>query len=233
MLVNIHIGVEEEQYYEENTLLIHHALKPFAPRFKGLGVEYEDAFQIASIAFSKSYRGFDPSGFTSGKGKFSTYAVPYMQGAIRNLLTRELTSVKYSRGITDNYHKAYFQELLEETPIVISDKLGISVSLAVGVLEYHRNRTLAYLDKPVNTVPGGDGEQVMVLDTIEDNRDGSADYLEDFMSGLPPRHQDTLRLRLEGLSQAEIGQALNVSQAEISRKLKKIGQAFKAYMSPN
>ena len=51
-----------------------------AARYNGRGVEYDDLYQVASLALVKALDRFDPE-----KGvKFSTFATPTMIGEIKN-----------------------------------------------------------------------------------------------------------------------------------------------------
>lgn len=57
----------------------------------------------------------------------------------------------------------------------------------------------------------------------------TAILIKDFIQKLPDKLKQTLRLRLQGYDQREIGRILGVDQTMISRRLKKIRELFNKY----
>lgn len=94
---------------EKNLGLVHHIVK----RFLGRGIDAEDLFQIGSIGLMKAIDKFD----LSYDVRFSTYAVPMIQGEIKRFL-RDDGMVKVSRTLKENGWK------VRQSMDRLSQKLG-------------------------------------------------------------------------------------------------------------
>lgn len=94
---------------EKNLGLVHHIVK----RFLGRGMDPEDLFQIGCIGLMKAVDKFD-LGFDV---RFSTYAVPMIQGEIKRFL-RDDGLVKVSRTLKENGFR--IRRAIDE----LSQKLG-------------------------------------------------------------------------------------------------------------
>ena len=82
-----------EKLIEENLGLVRHIVK----RFAGRGYDMEDLFQIGCIGLMKAIDKFD----LTFEVRFSTYAVPMIQGEIKRFL-RDDGMVKVSRTLKEN-----------------------------------------------------------------------------------------------------------------------------------
>ncbi len=116
-----------ETLIEENLGLVRHIVK----RFVGRGYDAEDLFQIGCIGLMKAIDKFD----LHFEVRFSTYAVPMIQGEIKRFL-RDDGMVKVSRTLKENGWKvkqaaqrlsqaygreATLQELSEATDLSVED----------------------------------------------------------------------------------------------------------------
>ncbi|MDE7246352.1 MAG: sigma-70 family RNA polymerase sigma factor, partial [Lachnospiraceae bacterium] len=116
-----------EVLIEENLGLVRHIVK----RFVGRGYDLEDLFQIGCIGLIKAIDKFD----LQFQVRFSTYAVPMIQGEIKRFL-RDDGMVKVSRTLKENGWKirqaaqrlsqlygreATLQELSVETALSVED----------------------------------------------------------------------------------------------------------------
>ena len=99
-----------ERLIEENLGLVRHIVK----RFIGRGYDAEDLFQIGCIGLIKAIDKFD----LQFEVRFSTYAVPMIQGEIKRFL-RDDGMVKVSRTLKENGFKVRqtTQKLLQELGI--------------------------------------------------------------------------------------------------------------------
>lgn len=81
---------EEEltQFFRDNELLIHTAVK----EFKSSGMEYDDLVQEANIGFMLGLRGFDPE----RGAQLSTYCYKCAQNQIRMLLRRNRSKGRFA-----------------------------------------------------------------------------------------------------------------------------------------
>ena len=101
--------VSLDQIVRDNQRLLHHVLKRFATADE----PYEDLLQVANLGLIKAVQRFDP-----GKGvRFSTYAVPVVEGEVRHHL-RDSLLLRQPRWVKKIYHE------IEEAVGALSKKLG-------------------------------------------------------------------------------------------------------------
>ena len=103
-----------ETLIEENLGLVRHIVK----RFAGRGYDMEDLFQIGCIGLMKAIDKFD----LHYEVRFSTYAVPMIQGEIKRFL-RDDGMVKVSRTLKENGWK------IKQAAERLSQKLGREATL--------------------------------------------------------------------------------------------------------
>ena len=94
-------GDEEarQQYIEGNLRLVLSVIRRFANSSENL----DDLFQIGCIGLIKAIDNFN----TAMMVKFSTYAVPMIQGEVRRYL-RDSGSIRVSRSLKDTAYKAIY-----------------------------------------------------------------------------------------------------------------------------
>jgi len=101
--------VSLDQIVRDNQRLLHHVLKRFATADE----PYEDLLQVANLGLIKAVQRFDPS-----KGvRFSTYAVPLIEGEVRHHL-RDSLLLRQPRWVKKVYHE------IEEAVGVLTRRLG-------------------------------------------------------------------------------------------------------------
>ncbi len=152
-----------EQYIEGNLRLVLSVIK----RFSQSNENVDDLFQIGCIGLIKAIDNFD----STLNVKFSTYAVPMIQGEIR-LFLRDNNAIRVSRSLKDTAYKAIYakealtkQHLKEPTIEEISSEIGIStedISYALDAIQ-----TPMSLYEPIFT-DGGD--TLYVMDQISDKK---------------------------------------------------------------
>ena len=188
-----------------------------AGRFRGRGVEYEDLFQAGCLGLLQAAERFD-----QGRGvKFSTYAVPLILGEMRRLF-REGGAVRVSRGLRDLGRKVQREAdrareggrpapSLEE----LARKLGVSperAALALGALQ-----------PPLSLTAGEEGETWEI--PVEAPEEGMTEWLTLYgaMERMDPGDRELLRLRyFLGKTQTQTGEALGMTQVQVSRREKKL-----------
>ena len=85
-----------DQIVRDNQRLLHHVLKRFATADE----PYEDLLQVANLGLIKAVQRFDPT-----KGvRFSTYAVPVIEGEVRHHL-RDSLLLRQPRWVKRVYHE--------------------------------------------------------------------------------------------------------------------------------
>lgn len=183
-------------------------------RFEGRGVEYEELFSAGCLGLTKAINRFDGSRGT----QFSTYAFPVIAGELKRLFRdggavrvsrslREL-SVKISRLNSESGGEltvSLLAERLNESPERIAEAIGSSrlpFSLSAGCG-----------DEPPLEIPVDD-----IQEEITERLS-----LRQALSGLDESERRLISLRyFQNKTQTETAEVLHTSQAQVSRREKKI-----------
>ena len=204
--------------------------RSLARRFANRGEPIDDLVQVASMGLLKAIDRFDPE----RNIQFTTYAVPTIVGELRRYFRDRAATIRVPRGLRERSYvlNTVMQKFLQEqgrapTIAEISQITGISEEDVIEGLESSEASTLASLDSRTE-----DGE-LSLLDVIGDE-DKTLGLLDDrlslagAMSGLDEREQKLLYLRfVEGLSQSEIAERLDISQMHVSRLLRQTLQTLR------
>ncbi|MCH5249123.1 MAG: SigB/SigF/SigG family RNA polymerase sigma factor [Lachnospiraceae bacterium] len=231
-----------EKLIEENLGLVRHIVKRFLDR----GYDAEDLFQIGCIGLMKAIDKFD----LSFEVKFSTYAVPMIQGEIKRFL-RDDGMVKVSRTLKENGWKikqaseklahlygrdATLNELSEETELSIEDiVLALDANVEVESIYksvYQSDGNEIYLVDQVVGEIGGVGHSVLegslhggggICEDTEKERLLNHMLLEQLLEGLEEKERELIDLRyFQDKTQVEVAKKLGISQVQVSRMEKKI-----------
>lgn len=188
-------------------------------RFANRGESMDDLFQVGCIGLIKAIKNFN----TDLNIKFSTYAVPMIQGELQRFL-RDYAPVRVSRSMRDTAYKAMLaREKLqtelnrEPKPEEIAKELGVPKSTVVIALEAVATPISLY--DPVYS----DGtDTVYVMDQIGD-RNTESDWIDeicfkDSIASLSAREKKILNMRfIRGMTQTEVAEEIQISQAQVSR----------------
>lgn len=201
-----------------------------ARRFVNRGEPLDDLVQVASMGLLKAIDRFDPE----RNVQFTTYAVPTIIGELRRYFRDRSSAIRVPRGLRERSYmlNTAIQKFSQEngrSPNVseIASALGISEEDVIEGLESNEATMIASLD---TTSEGGD---LSLLDMMggEDKTLRLLDErlsLAGAMSNLDSREQNLLYLRfIEGLSQTEIADRLNISQMHVSRLLRRSLQSLR------
>ena len=231
-----------EKLIEENLGLVRHIVKRFLDR----GYDAEDLFQIGCIGLMKAIDKFD----LSFEVKFSTYAVPMIQGEIKRFL-RDDGMVKVSRTLKENGWKikqaseklshlygrdATLNELSEETELSIEDiVLALDANVEVESIYksvYQSDGNEIYLVDQVVGEVGGVGHSVLegslhggggICEDTEKERVLNHMLLEQLLESLEEKERELIDLRyFQDKTQVEVAKRLGISQVQVSRMEKKI-----------
>ena len=189
-------------------------------RFIQNGEDPDDLFQIGCIGLIKALDNFD----ISLNVKFSTYAVPMIMGEIRRFL-RDNGQIRVSRSLRDTAYKAiYARERLakekQKEPTIgeIAAEIGIDKKDIVFALDAIQSPVSLF--EPVYS---NGKDTLYVMDQISDNKSTEEKWknniaLREAVSRLPEREREIIRLRfLDGKTQMEVAEMVNISQAQVSR----------------
>jgi RNA polymerase sigma-B factor len=220
-------GTHEYQYARNTLIEMNMSLVHFAARRFGRRGEVEDMIQVGMIGLIKAIDRFE----LTRENEFTTFAVPYIVGEIKRFFRDTTWAVHVPRRLQE------LRTELARAKDVLGAKLGRDP--AVAELAAHLDRSE---DEVVEGLIAANGYTTDSLDMPYDSGDGSAkrvtfadtfgacdpsmELVEDLtslaplVSGLDDRERRILRMRFgEELTQAQIGEALGVSQMHVSRLL--------------
>ena len=201
-----------------------------ARRYAGRGIEYDDLFQVASLALIKAIDRFD---CTYGV-RFATYATPTIVGEVKNHFRDRLRLLRIPRRssemlkLIEEAREALAQQLgrmprTEE----LAERLNLDISDVLEVMESGVAANITSLDQPVEEEDGVLLERVGLedpaLEAVINN-----DFLMDVIKTLSPFERTILSQRYqERRSQRDIAAEHNVSQMYISNLERKLLNRFR------
>ena len=189
----------------------------------------EDITQVGALGLIKAIDLFKPE----ISNNFKTYATYLITGEIRHYLRDKSTIIRAPREIKELSYRVHkiTMELTEKLGTTPSDKelaqaLQMSEKKIEEVFELDRRTTAISIDQIVGN---DDSNSSTIGDRIEDesqkellNSFENRIILNDAIKNLPQDEQQLIILNFfEGLNQREISQKLDMSQMQVSRKLKK------------
>lgn len=197
-----------------------------AKKFAGRGVDFEDLYQVASLALVKAIERFEPE-----RGiKFSSYATPSLIGEIKNYFRDSSRVMRLPRRDTEQLKKMnlYIQEYMASngsspTPKQIAVHLEISEERVLEILEMKQADNIMSLDSALavgeNCSLGNVlGQQDESFEQIENH-----DFLKYCMSLLNDTEREIIQQRYIGnKTQKQVAEQLHVSQMQVSRLERKI-----------
>ena len=206
----------KEELINGNLKLVLSILRSFSSRNENM----DDLFQVGVIGLIKAIDNFD----LSYGLKLSTYAVPMISGEIKRYL-RDNNALRISRSIKDIAYKTL--KLREE----MQDKNGNcptnkEIANILNVSEYDIVNALDSLSSPISMyepIYNDGGDTIYLMDQIADKKDLNSDKdmlisLRRGLNKIKEREREILVERyIIGKTQMEIAEALNISQAQVSR----------------
>ena len=205
-----------------------------AKKFVGRGVEYDDLFQVASLALLKGIDRFDETKGTKGL-KFSTFITPTITGEIKNYFRDRSRLIHLPRrvaelraGVKKAEEELTLQNGKSPTAKEIAEKLGVPEEEVLSCMEAG---SVVSLDRPADGEDGEEGASFYdVLPAGEDafERIEQNDAVRRALSLLSEPEKQLISYRFgQELSQAETARRMNVSQMYVSRMERKILQKLK------
>lgn len=204
-----------------------------AKKFVGRGVEYDDLYQVASLALIKAVERFEPD-----RGvKFASFATPTLVGEIKNYFRDKARMIRISRRDSEMIRRLdEAKEALARnnghgvTPEEIAAHLELSVERVLELMETQSAAYAASLDsclavsedlKLIKLVGNNDSE----FDRIEDK-----DFLDRCFSHMSDIERQVIEERyMADKSQREVAAGLGVSQMYVSRIERRILDKFRNY----
>ena len=196
-----------------------------AKKFVGLGVDYDDLLQVASLALIKGIERFDPS---LGM-QFSTFITPTITGEIKNYFRDKSRIVKLPRRLNEisvavRSFVGEYEGKYGEKPSVakIASALSFSEEDVVRALEIGGTVSLDSVSA------GEDGEDQTLYAILPDNDDRYERLeIKDALRAATEDFTDTEKALVkyryaDQLSQSETAKKLGVSQMFVSRLERKL-----------
>ena len=187
-----------------------------ARKFSGRGVDYDDLYQVASLALFKAIGRYDPE-----RGiQLSSFVTPGMVGEVKNYFRDKSRTIRPPRRSTELIRlvESARQELtqqLSRSPRV--DEIAVHANLTEDeVLEGLEAASMQPVSLDQQTVD--EDEDLTLRQAIGTEEKGysefeNADLLRRSMDQLTPKQQEVIQLRFfENLSQREVAQRTGVSQ---------------------
>ena len=207
-----------EQLFEENQAFAIWAARKFAHE-----QNIEDITQLALIGLFRATKTFD---VTRGV-RFTTYAMFYIKKEILRNHFENNHSLKVSRVVLENAQK--IQRFIDNVNDVdeIAKLTGLSVPAVEQALDYMAHKTYsmdAQLYEEDSTTLG---------ETIPSNDEGWDDSIlfNEFMQSLDKQEMEIVQMRLNEMTQLEIGKVLNMHQMYVSRALKRIKGKYESFIA--
>ncbi|WP_245594361.1 SigB/SigF/SigG family RNA polymerase sigma factor [Actinospica robiniae] len=198
-----------------------------AGHYSRRGVSDEDFAQVAYLGLVKAVDNFDP-----GRGTgFLGYATPMIIGEIKRYFRDATWDVHVPRRmqeITGALRRAR-EELTvrqgrEPTISQLAEHVGLDADEVVEALDAAEAYSTSSLDRPVGLEEGG----ATLGETIGHDDPGfrlteDREVLRGLVAGLSERDKRILLMRFfRGMTQAEIGEELGISQMQVSRLITKV-----------
>lgn len=197
-----------------------------AKKFVGRGVDYEDLYQVASLALVKAIERFEPD----REIKFSSFATPSLIGEIKNYFRDSSRVMRLPRRDIELYKK--LNKFVEEyvankgykpSVKIIAEHLGVPEERIFEVLEMKQADNVMSLDADLSV-----GENTS-LSAVLGKEDESFEQIEnhDFLKYCLDLLNDTEKQIIEeryfkNRTQKQVAEILHVSQMQVSRMERKI-----------
>ncbi|MDR3120499.1 MAG: SigB/SigF/SigG family RNA polymerase sigma factor [Clostridiales bacterium] len=200
-------------------------------KFVNRGVEYEDLYQIASIALIKAVERFDLE-----KGvKFVSFATPTIVGEIKRYFRDKGSTIRIPRRIYEIYQKVnqakeYLSQALGRTPMVsdIAEYLKISEENVLEIIESWNVYNIQSFEQNAFSEDNLELHETIGEDDFEFEKIENRDFIEKSMAKFSDSEREFISLRyMNDMTQKQIAAVMNVSQMYISRLEKKIIKKFR------
>lgn len=189
-------------------------------RFSGRRENMDDLFQVGCIGLMKAIDNFN----TDLDVKFSTYAVPMINGEVRRYL-RDNNAIRVSRSMRDLAYRA-LQARDRLVRSLLRDPTVEEIAAELGEPSAAVSAAMEAIVEPVSlyeSVYNDGDDSIYVIDQLCDREDSDEAWVEDIalreaIKNLSPREQAIIEMRFyRGKTQMEIAAEIGISQAQVSR----------------
>ncbi|HHU63836.1 MAG TPA: sigma-70 family RNA polymerase sigma factor [Clostridiales bacterium] len=205
--------------------------KIIAKKFANRGVEYDDIYQVASLALIRAVDRYDVDrGY-----KFSSYATPTIVGEIKNYFRDKSKIIRLPRSNSEllkkiGHAKSQLTQQLGRIPTAkeIGDKVGLDEEKVIELIESGLSVQADSLDRMIGEQ--GDKQLSEIIGKEEScfTRIENRDFMEKCIDNLNLLEKRVIRERFfEEKTQREVAEGIGVSQMYISRLERKLLEKFR------
>lgn len=205
-----------------------------AKKYINKGVEFEDLYQVGSLALIYAIERYDIS-----KGyEFSSFATPTIIGEIKKYFRDKVWTMRVPRRIQElnkkvNEAKVILEQEYKKKPraIDIAEFIGCKEEEVLEALEASYGYQPVSLDSPVNS--DSEDSELLLIDKVGGTENDFAsvdnqDFVDKFVSKLNELEVTIFKGRFfEDKTQSMLAKELNISQMTISRVERKIIEKLK------
>lgn len=217
---------EKSAMLKENMDLVYKIARSYSPRLPN---HYEDLVQVGSIGLLNAIKRYD----NSKNASFRTYASHLISSEIKHYLRDHSKSVKPPRDLQELLPKVRQAEQRlaleygrEATNEEIAHDIQVSLDKILEVREMEKNGFILSLNQELSLKHNSGA---ILMDVIEDKRHKSFQLsqedrivLQDGISSLKNQSRQVIEFAFyKDLTQTEIAKQLDISQMQVSRRLKK------------
>lgn len=188
----------------------------------------DDLIQVGALGLMKAIDLYNPDVST----KFKTYSTYLITGEIRHYLRDKASMIKAPREIQELAYRinCVIKQLSESgidepTPEQVAEIMSLPVTKVNAIIEVDRRKNTLSLDQKISTeddtmslgdkIPSGNYQEF--LEAYEGKI-----MLSNAIAKLEPKMKEVIELiYYKDLNQREVAEALNISQMQVSRRIKK------------
>lgn len=227
--------VRRRALFEEAVLIGRPMAAALARRYHRRGIDEQDLEQVAMLGLCKAVRGFQPA-----RGvRFAAYAVPTITGELKRHFRDTGWMVRPTRSLQEfgRTMRAAEERLVQRSghqpsTVEVAEFLDVPVEQVDQARQAERGFWAGSLDTQASDCgeqwrPGGSTGQAIGV-TLADPHDDfelvdAALVVGPALATLTPRERRIIKLRyVNGMTQAEIGAQIGVTQMQVSRLLRDV-----------
>jgi RNA polymerase sigma-B factor len=204
-------------------------------KFINRGIDYEDIYQVASIALIKAVERFDPS-----KGvKFISFATPTVVGEVKRFFRDKGSVIRIPRRIYEVYQKVnhareHLLQELQRPPRIdeIAKYLNIGEETVVEIIESNNAYNMQSFDQNAYVDDNLELHETIGQEDKTFERIENRDFLNKSLDNFNEAEKEFIKMRfLSNKTQKEIAKKLEVSQMYVSRLEKKVLEKFRRMLA--
>jgi len=200
-------------------------------KFVNRGVEYDDLFQVASLALIKAAERYDPE-----RGvKFASFATPTIVGEIKRYFRDKAPTIKIPRRIYETYQviseaREKLNQSLQRPPRIdeIAGAAGMTGESVLEIMESWNAYNIRSFDQMAYEEDDVELHEMIGIEDPGYEKIENSDFLERNRVKLSDGEKEFIRMRFASeMTQKQIAEKIGVSQMYISRLEKKILAKYK------